>query len=152
MKVRVANLDDLPAINALCREQLGGGASPFCPYERYFSAYRFYNARMVQLVFSKRAFESELTSKNTLFCIVESEAKQLLGYLVVKAYQQDLKDTYIYRELISNTYFHVERFYVSRRCSSCVGRSLFKKFDSWREALLKRNLSLTQVISIEPHN
>lgn len=148
MKVRMANLDDLPAVNALCREQLGQTHLVFAE-ERGEHKFRFSNARMITLLFSKREFTLEVSNAKTLFCVVESNLGQLLGYLIVSAHHRDLNNTYMYRDQVSNTYFHVERFYVARHCSSCVGKSLFRKFESWRDSLLKLNWSVTKVISIQ---
>ncbi|MGR5155079.1 hypothetical protein [Vibrio owensii] len=95
-------------------------------------------ARMLNIFYTPNMFSQQVDNHETLFCLIETEYKRVLGYLNVHLCQQEGNHVYVYGMVVSNLYFYVERFYVSRRYNRPeIGRKLFEYFEMWRAEILQ---------------
>ncbi|WP_244662477.1 hypothetical protein [Vibrio owensii] len=140
--VREVNKGDFEAINQLNTEQLMGSGVLNPSYQvLYFTKGTpcdLSQARMLNIFYTPTIFSQQVDNHETLFCLIETENKRVLGYLNVHLCQQEGNHVYVYGMVVSNLYFYVERFYVSRRYNRPeIGRKLFEYFEMWRAEILR---------------
>lgn len=148
-KVREVSPTDFEAINRLNFEQLTG----HCMFqsssisssilergkddEKSRRALDFSQSRITNLYYTPESFCAQILDQGVLFCLIENARNRPAGYLCVRMCKPDGKQVYASGVMVSNLYFCVERFYLSRRDNHPeLGKKLFEHFEQWRAQIL----------------